>query len=53
MKTPETHTEAIICPQCSKIQEAEVEHTVPFWSYVHECESCLYMIMESEWEVVL
>lgn len=45
----ETHTEEIICPNCEAIQEAEVEHTMPWWTYIHECGLCGYTIMESEW----
>lgn len=48
----EKHKETIKCPQCGKIQVAEVLHTFPFWSYVHHCVSCRYFIMESEWELV-
>ena len=43
------HNETIVCPQCGKIQEAKVEHTVPFFTYIHDCENCGYTIMESEW----
>jgi hypothetical protein len=46
-----THAERIICPSCKKVVEATVEHTWPFYSYVHFCE-CGYTIMESEWERV-
>lgn len=45
------HQETIKCPNCEKHTEATVEHTAPFWSYVHECE-CGYIITESEWEKV-
>jgi len=44
------HTELIICPVCSIIQAATVEHTYPFLSYVHECINCGYVITETEWE---
>lgn len=47
-----SHTEKIRCPECGTVQEATVEHTVPFYSYVHHCEKCGFIIMESEWEVV-
>jgi len=43
------HLEEIICPNCKKEQQAEVQHTHPFWTYIHNCE-CGYTIMESEWE---
>lgn len=46
-----THTEKIECPNCGDIQDAEVEHTTPFHSYVHYCTECEYMIGESEWNV--
>lgn len=44
------HLEKIICPKCKSVEEAAVQHTNPFWSYVHECSKCEYMITESEWE---
>jgi len=44
------HEEKIICPNCGEVQVAKVEHTVPFYSYVHTCEKCGYTILESEWE---
>ena len=47
----ESHTERIICPSCKREVEATVEHTWPFYSYVHVCE-CGYTITESEWEKV-
>lgn len=46
---PDSHTETIICPSCESEQVATVEHTHPWYSYVHTCE-CGYTIMESEWE---
>ena len=49
---PLSHTEIIKCPECSKIQSANVKHTQPFYSYVHECIKCKYIIMESEWVTV-
>lgn len=44
------HAEKIICPECQLIQTAIVEHTFPWWSYVHNCFGCKYVIMESEWQ---
>lgn len=41
--------EKIKCPECGTIQEAEVEQSIPWWIYIHECEKCKYIIMESEW----
>lgn len=48
----EAHTEIIKCPECEKVQWATVEHTWPWWSYIHICNHCEYVIMESEWEKV-
>lgn len=45
------HTDRIRCPECGAEQEAIVEHTWPWWSFVHLCK-CGYIITESEWEVV-
>ena len=47
-----THTEKIKCPDCGTIQDAIVEHTIPFHTYLHNCEKCNFTIMESDWEVV-
>lgn len=44
------HTDIIKCPECNKVQEATVEHTHPWYSYVHTCINCGYIIMESEWD---
>lgn len=43
--------ETIRCPKCSKMCKAIVEwdEDFPFASYVHNCEHCGYIIMESEW----
>ncbi len=46
----EKHPEKIICPECNKYQYALVEHTDPWYTYLHECEQCNYIITESEWE---
>ena len=46
--TAQSHIERIVCPSCGKVQDATVEHTWPWWSYVHECD-CGYIIGESEW----
>ena len=44
------HLEQIICPECESIETAEVQHTTPFWAYVHICSKCGHAIIESEWE---
>jgi len=47
------YKEQIICPKCLNICNAEVEVSdFPFASYVHFCEHCGYVIMESEWETI-
>lgn len=46
----QSHIERIICPNCRSVCLARVEHTQPFYSYVHECQRCKYMITESVWE---
>lgn len=48
----ESHVELIECPECNEIQSATVEHTFPWYSYVHTCVKCNYIIMESEWNVL-
>lgn len=48
----ETHKELIICPECQHQWNATVTHTVPFFTYIHTCKACNYVITESEWEVV-
>lgn len=48
----ENYKETIICPNCGTIQEATIDLDVPFPVFIHDCVSCKYKIMESEWEVV-
>jgi ribosomal protein L37AE/L43A len=43
------NTEEITCPNCKEAKRAVVEHTQPFWTYIHHC-NCGYTITESEWE---
>ena len=47
-----THTATITCPECGTIQVATIEETIPFWTYIHHCEQCKYIIQESEWEEI-
>jgi len=49
MNDTEFHTETIRCPDCNKKQSAKVKHTLPFYTFIHTCEKCGYVIMESEW----
>jgi len=44
----ETHSEIIQCPNCGSTQEAQVLHTIPFYTYFHTCQLCLCEIQESE-----
>lgn len=46
--------EVIQCDNCELIQVATVKHYEddPWPLYVHECESCGHIIMESEWNNV-
>lgn len=44
-----SHQEAILCPECSNLEHAKVEHTDPFYTKIHQCKNCDYIIMESEW----
>jgi len=46
----DSHTQKIKCPECDKVQPGTIEHTFPWWSYVHHCVKCEYIIMESEWQ---
>jgi phage FluMu protein Com len=48
----DNHIETIQCPQCDNIQEAAMEHTLPWPTYIHTCNDCEYIIMESEWNKV-
>lgn len=45
-------SDIIKCPECGKVQDAEVTY-FPEWPwhpvYVHECEECGYIITESDW----
>ena len=47
----ESHYEKVKCPNCGSLQVAEVVESLPWYAYIHECDQCHYMIMESEWEV--
>jgi len=46
------HYENIVCPECDTEQLATVEHSIPFFTYIHQCVNCGYTIMESEWQKV-
>jgi len=45
-----SHAEEIICQGCQAVERAEVVHTAPFFSYVHECSKCGFINMEQDWE---
>lgn len=43
----------IECPECGSIETAIEDHTTePFSTYLHSCNKCGYVIMESEWKEV-
>lgn len=43
----------IECPSCGSIEIAIEDYTtVPWHTYIHRCNKCDYVIMESEWERV-
>lgn len=46
-QTP-SHQEKIVCPECGAVQVANVLHTVPWASYVHNCDQCGCIISETE-----
>ena len=50
MKTGE-HVK-IKCPRCGNVQNARVKKTLPFYTYMHICKKCGYVITESEWDEV-
>jgi hypothetical protein len=40
----------IICPECGAIELATViKNELTWWTYIHRCSKCEYVIMESEW----
>jgi rubredoxin len=42
----------IKCPNCGHVQKSKIRKTLPFYTYIHECEKCKYVITESDWEEV-
>ena len=43
----------IECPECGSIEIAVEDYTTaPFPTYLHRCNKCEYVIMESEWNVI-
>jgi MinD superfamily P-loop ATPase len=46
-----SHNELIVCPECKHECNATVIHTVPFFTYIHDCHNCDYVITESDWNV--
>lgn len=49
MKVKQEH---IWCPNCHKLCEAVIQLTIPFATYIHDCEHCGRTIMESDWDPV-
>ena len=46
-----SHKEVIVCPGCDNECNATVIHTVPFYTYIHNCNNCDYVITESDWNL--
>lgn len=44
--------ENIKCPECGCVQDACVMDGGVFPVYIHECNECSFIIMESEWDAV-
>lgn len=47
------YAETIKCPECNMVQKATVHATAPFFTYLHTCENCKHLIMESDWNKVI
>lgn len=49
-----TWSELIRCPECKTDQWAMIEqgYGVPFARYIHDCQNCGHVILESEWNRV-
>jgi hypothetical protein len=43
-------TSTIQCPDCGMVQQGSVGGTWPHPTFIHHCEGCDYIIMESEWQ---
>ena len=54
MATKIISVDQIVCPECGSGQVAYVTYTDghPFATYIHECDNCKYLIMESEWNAI-
>jgi len=42
----------IKCPECGQEQKAKVTKTFPFYTYIHNCKKCSYVITESDWDEI-
>lgn len=51
-KIMKTNFVKIKCPQCGLEQKAKVTKTFPFYTYIHTCKKCNYVITESEWNEI-
>lgn len=49
-----TNSVRVRCPHCDRVQDAVEEYYKgdPFWTYIHICIQCKYVICESEWNIV-
>jgi len=42
----------IKCPKCCYVQNAKIIKTFPFYTYIHYCKKCMYVITESDWDEI-
>lgn len=50
---PDIKEVKIECPECDSIEIVVEDYTMaPFPTFLHSCNKCGYVIMESDWEVV-
>lgn len=50
---PDIKEVKIECPECGSIEIAVEDYTtVPWHTYIHRCNKCDYVIMESEWNKI-
>ncbi|RKD96752.1 hypothetical protein [Marinifilum flexuosum] len=42
--------QTIVCPECNLVQVGTIQKTLPFPTFIHECDKCGHIIMESEWQ---
>lgn len=45
------HYELIKCHECKKPQKALVKHSIPWWTYIYECECDNWIVEPSRDEI--